>query len=68
MMNRRKFLKGVAVSPIAIAAVSLPKEAEAKEKPKIQPLPEDYYVTTIVSCDGALPSHRHSFSAWKLGS
>ncbi len=67
-MNRRKFLRGVAVSPIAIAAVSLPKEAAPKEKPMIQPLPQDYYLTTIVSSVGALPSHRHSFSAWKLGS
>ncbi len=49
MINRRKFLRGMAASPITIAAGSLPKEAEAKEKPKIQSLPEEYYVTTMVS-------------------
>ncbi len=68
MMNRRKFLRGVALSPIAVAAVSLPKEAEAKPKsePKIQPLPEKYYITTLVSvCD---ESTVLDISDWRLES
>jgi len=67
IINRRKFLRGMAASPIAIAAASLPKEAAAKPKPKpeIQPLPGDYYVTMV----SAMPETTVlSIPAWRLES
>ncbi len=66
MMNRRNFLRGIAASPIAIAAVSLSKEAVAKPRSKIQMKPETEFFTTVVSA--CVEPTVFEMSAWKLES